>query len=134
MDDIIFLKYTNDIAYRECGEGRHGNYYLGSLFKVTRDAYERFVEANIITWDVGVLNNLSEDDHCERMIFSVVGRELTVVDNDKDLNECIELYTRIYGRDNERISGYEYPTVTVSAPTSGSTSYYIDGSAAVPWG
>lgn len=131
MNDIVFLKYTNDIAQRYEGEGINGNYYLGGLFFCTVGEFrsimglEGTISCHIKVLDNGVGRYIGET-------FSLKVPEIEVVNNDTDLNRCIELYEQLeeqYERENER------PTrVSVSTSTSRYTgNYTVDGGSAVPW-
>ena len=99
MEDIIFLKYTNNIGGSNRGEGINGNYYLGALFCMNKEDYDtRRLDINL---DIRVLTNCHPQGlDCFDIMFCVVFNELTVVNNDQDLNECIELYGRTYGGTN----------------------------------
>jgi len=99
MDNLLFVKYTTPIT--ECVESFFGSYYLGAFFLIERNHFFDNSGKNVRC--VIVLDCNSGRSTYHGTIFSVHKDELSLVDNDKDMNKCLELSYEI---SNETINHY----------------------------
>ena len=90
MDDVIFLKHNVDVSGD--GRGECGGYQLGALFCVKKENYDPENEyQKVRRLHDGINPRLSMGWR-----FSVMTEEVEVVNNDTDLNNCIEYYRSVY--------------------------------------
>ena len=81
-EDYIALKFTNQSE--GYFEGRHGGYKLGDLFLIDRKHYNESSGRDVLRCCY------LKSNWCYNVYFD----EMSVVDNDNDLNKVIELYHR----------------------------------------
>lgn len=95
MDNFVFVKHTVDM--QGTGSGYFGGYSLGSLFLIKRtdvDLLGTFYKLRGLVLDDKFGVNRYYGD-----IYSINAEELTVVNNDKDLEECVRIYEELKSRD-----------------------------------
>ncbi len=87
MDDKVFVKFTKCVSGRTSREGVCGGYFLGALFIADRDTL--LTSDEII--NVRVLRNKNRGKDYLGALFSIARNEVTIVNNDDDLEECERL-------------------------------------------
>ena len=87
LDDLIFLKVTNFLS-------RYSSYGDGALFATRLSTFDKGYDVRLL-----VLSPDGAGIHTSSMIGYVVGREeYTIVNNDKDLNKCLNFFEIIMQR------------------------------------